>query len=94
MPQILSFMERPFEPSGKFLFVMPDDAALDDKILNIYWYKKELEEFLPQIATYASPQEIATITLSQLAIMERQLLAILGGIAEEENARPVRRFGA
>jgi len=77
----------------KFRFVMPDDATLDEKILNIYWYKKELEEFLPQIATYATPQEIANITLSQLSIMERQLVSILGQLAREENIRKMRRFG-
>jgi hypothetical protein len=76
-----------------FRFVMPDDAALDEKILNIYWYKKELEEFLPQIATYATPVEIANITLSQLSIMEKQLVKILSQLAREENAQRRRRYG-
>ena len=70
---------------GAFQFVMPDDAPHDQKILNIYWYKKELDEFLPQIATYATPNEIASITLSQMAIMEKQLIAILHEIAKQEN---------
>lgn len=70
-----------------FQFVMPNEASLDDKLLNIYWYKKELEEFLPQIATYASPQEISTIALSQLAILEKQLIAILYDLAQEANNR-------
>jgi hypothetical protein len=68
-----------------FQFVMPDDAPLDQKLLNIYWYKKELDEFLPQIATYATPNEIASITLSQLSIIEKQLVSILQEIAKKEN---------
>lgn len=66
-----------------FKFVMPDDASLDEKLLNIYWYKKELEEFLPQIATYASAQEVARIAVSQLAIIEIQLLAILYELSQQ-----------
>jgi hypothetical protein len=68
-----------------FQFVMPDDAPLDEKLLNIYWYKKELDEFLPQIATYASSTEIASITLSQLSIIEKQLISILQELAKKEN---------
>lgn len=71
--------------SDGFQFVMPNEASLDDKLLNIYWYKKELDEFLPQIATYATPQEISAITLSQLAILEKQLIAILYDLAQKEN---------
>jgi len=71
---------------GVFQFVMPDDASLDEKLLNIYWYKKELDEFLPQIATYATPNEIASITLSQLSIIEKQLIAILTEIAKRDNS--------
>jgi hypothetical protein len=69
-----------------YRFVMPDDAPLDEKLLNIYWYKKELEEFLPQIATYATPQEIASITISQLGIIEKQLIAILSEVSKRDNA--------
>jgi len=68
-----------------FQFVMPENAPLDQKLLNIYWYKKELDEFLPQIATYASAGEIASITLSQLAIIEKQLIAILQELSRQEN---------
>ncbi len=75
----------PEMPGGAFQFVMPEDASVDEKLLNIYWYKKELEEFLPQIATYATPQEIASITISQLAIIEKQLIAILYDISKREN---------
>ena len=72
------------EVSGDaFQFVMPNEASLDEKIINVYWYKKELEEFLPQIATYATPQEIAGITISQLAIIEKQLVAILYDLSKE-----------
>lgn len=48
----------------------------------MYWHKKELEEFLPQIATYASPKELTAITLSQLAIMEKQIVNILQMMSE------------
>lgn len=68
-----------------FQFVMPNEASLDEKLLNLYWYKKELEEFLPQIATYATPHEIAAITISQLAIMEKQLVAILYELSKKDN---------
>jgi hypothetical protein len=88
-------MKRPSVFPEHFRFVMPDEATLDDKILNIYWYKKELEDFLPQIATYATPQEIANITLSQLSIMERQLIAILNQLTAEDNVHfRQRRYGA
>ena len=80
-------MKKNFDPDlrGTFQFVMPDDATLDDKLLNIYWYKKELDEFLPQIATYATPSEIAAITLSQLSIIEKQLIAILYELSKRDN---------
>lgn len=78
----------PYDVSGvAFQFVMPSDASIDEKMLNIYWYKKELEEFLPQIATYATPAEIASITISQLAIIEKQLIAILNDLSDKENEK-------
>lgn len=75
----------PDPQGGAFQFVMPDDAPLDEKLLNLYWYKKELDEFLPQIATYATPNEIAAITLSQLSIIEKQIIAILQEISKRDN---------
>lgn len=74
---------------------IPDDATriglpplsqTEEQLLNIYWCKKELDEFLPQIATYATPNELTAITLSQLAIMEKQILQMLKGIANKEAA--------
>ena len=56
---------------------LPPLSVTEEKLLNIYWFKKELDEFLPQIATYASPKELTAITLSQLAIMEKQIVQIL-----------------
>jgi hypothetical protein len=56
---------------------MPALSPIEERILNIYWFKKELEEFLPQIATYATPKEIAAIALSQLAIMEKLVVQSL-----------------
>ncbi|MFT3794170.1 hypothetical protein [Flavobacterium sp.] len=47
--------------------------------------KKELDEFLPQIATYATPKELTAITLSQLAIIEKQILHLLHNIAKKDS---------
>jgi len=60
---------------------LPPLSQIEEQLLNIYWCKKELEEFLPQIATYATTKELTAITLSQLAIMEKQIVQILKGIA-------------
>lgn len=65
---------------------MPTLSQTEEQLLNIYWCKKELDEFLPQIATYATTNELTAITLSQLAIMEKQILQILKGIATKEAA--------
>ena len=62
---------------------MPVLSIAEEKLLNIYWCKKELEEFLPQIATYATPKELTAITLSQLAIMEKQIVQLLHVMAKE-----------
>ena len=62
---------------------MPALSITEEKLLNIYWCKKELEEFLPQIATYATPKELTAITLSQLAIMEKQIVQLLQVMAKE-----------
>lgn len=59
--------------------------AFQERLLNIYWEKKNLEEFLPQIATYSSQQELIAITLSQLSIIERQVVLLLKDISEFEN---------
>ncbi|GEP51376.1 hypothetical protein FNO01nite_20480 [Flavobacterium noncentrifugens] len=52
-------------------------SSLDDQLLNIYWEKKELEEFLPKIGTYATAKEVVAITLAQLAMMEKHIVSIL-----------------
>jgi hypothetical protein len=62
---------------------MPPLTAIEEKLLDIYWHKKELEEFLPQIASYATPKELTAITLSQLAIMEKQILQVLYNISKQ-----------
>jgi hypothetical protein len=73
--------------------ILPDDLSriglpalsiTEEKLLKVYWFKKELEEFLPQIATYATPNELTAITLSQLAIMEKQIVQILHEISKPE----------
>ena len=59
-----------------------ETAAIDDHILNIYWAKKELEEFLPKIGTYANAREVVAITLAQLSMMEKQIIQLLQRIAQ------------
>lgn len=59
--------------------------ALDDQLLEIYWAKKELEEFLPKIATYATPKEIVAITLSQLSLMENHIITILKLLSRKQS---------
>lgn len=53
------------------------DLSFDEQLLEIYWAKKELDEFLPRIATYAHPQEVANIALSQLSMIEKRVIWIL-----------------
>lgn len=55
--------------------------TIDDQLLNIYWAKKELEEFLPKIGTYANAKEVVAITLAQLSMMEKQIVQLLHRIA-------------
>lgn len=59
-----------------------ETAAIDDQLLNIYWAKKELEEFLPKIGTYANAKEVVAITLAQLSMMEKQIVQLLQRIAK------------
>lgn len=60
-------------------------SEAEEQLLNIYWCKKELEGYLPNIAKYATPKEVAAITISQLAIMEKHLLALLQQISNDQN---------
>ncbi|WP_309640904.1 hypothetical protein [Flavobacterium sp.] len=53
------------------------EYSLDEQLLEIYWAKKELEEFLPKIATYAHAHEVANIALSQLSMIEKRIIWIL-----------------
>ena len=59
------------------------NLSLDEQLLEIYWAKKELEEFLPRIATYATPAEVAAITLSQLSVIENRIVWLLQDIAKK-----------
>ncbi len=59
--------------------------GFEERLLNIYWEKKNLEEFLPQIATYSSTQELVAITIAQLAVIDKQLVALLKEISDFEN---------
>ena len=65
---------------------MSELSETENQLLSIYWCKKELDEFLPQIATYASTKELTAITLSQLSIMEKQIVKILHNMAKRENS--------
>lgn len=65
---------------------MSELSETENQLLNIYWCKKELDEFLPQIATYASTKELTAITLSQLSIIEKQIVKILHNMAQKENS--------
>lgn len=53
------------------------EFSLTDQLLEIYWAKKELEEFLPKIATYANAREVTNIAISQLAMMEKRIIWLL-----------------
>ncbi len=65
----------------------PELSPVEQKLLDIYWHKKELEEFLPQISGYATPKELTAITLSQLSIMEKHIVQILQIISSSGNAQ-------
>lgn len=64
---------------------LPQLSTVEEQLLQIYWCKKELDSFLPNIATYATPKEITAITLSQLAIMENHLIGLLQKMSVEDN---------
>lgn len=59
------------------LFNFERSSEIDNQLLEIYWFKKELEEFLPKIATYSTPEEVSAITLSQLNAIENKVLQLL-----------------
>jgi hypothetical protein len=65
--------------------VTPKLSFIEEQLYQIYWCKKELEGYLPNIATYATPKELMAITLSQLAAMESHLINLLKNISEEED---------
>lgn len=56
---------------------LTSEFSLDAQLLEIYWAKKELEEFLPKIATYAQAGEVANIALSQLTMIEKRIIWLL-----------------
>ncbi|HOZ74077.1 MAG TPA: hypothetical protein PLS51_09545 [Flavobacterium sp.] len=64
---------------------VPIVDGFEERLLNIYWEKKNLEEFLPQIATYSSTQELVAITIAQLSVIEKQLISLLQEISEFQN---------
>lgn len=52
-------------------------SSLFDKLLDIYWAKKELDGYLPNIAKYAKPEEVSVIALTQLRAVEKQVLKLM-----------------
>lgn len=58
--------------------------SIHERLIEIYWDKKNIEEFLPKIATYSSQKELVAITLAQLSIIEKQLIRLMHEIAESE----------
>jgi len=60
-------------------------TAFDEQLLDVYWAKKELEEFLPKIATYATPKEVVAITLSQLSMMESRIITLLKLLSRKQS---------
>jgi hypothetical protein len=61
------------------------ENTIHERILNIYWEKKSLEAFLPKIATYSDAKQLAAITLSQLSIIDKQLVWLLQELSQQEN---------
>lgn len=61
-----------------------DGNSPDANLLRAYWYKKELESFLPTIATYSTPEEVAAIALAQLQNIEREIIDTLKMLAQKD----------
>lgn len=76
---------KPTNPEDLSRSGMPQLSPVEEQLLQIYWFKKELDSFLPNIATYATPKELTAITLSQLAIMESHLVGLLQRMAADDN---------
>lgn len=73
------------KPTTPFNHFESSKNAIDDQLLDVYWAKKELEEFLPKIATYATPKEIVAITLSQLSMMENHIITLLKLLSRKQS---------
>lgn len=63
------------------LFLTDEETTFEDQLLAMYWEKKDLDAFLPQIALYATPKELLNITLSQLSKMEKRIILLLEAMA-------------
>lgn len=61
-------------------------SGIYERLQEIYWAKKELEEFLPNIAKYARPEDIVAIALAQLAAIEKQVIGVLQELSHKEAA--------
>ena len=76
---------KPTNPDDLSRNGLPSLTLVEEQLLQIYWCKKELDSFLPNIATYATPKELTAITLSQLAIMESHLVGLLQKMSDADN---------
>lgn len=76
-PKLFAMKTNLPNPNNSAGIQFTSEFSLDDQLLEIYWAKKELEEFLPKIATYAQPNEVANIALSQLTIIEKRVIWLL-----------------
>ena len=80
-----TIMKNNASASNGFRNPIPIVEGFEERLLNIYWEKKNLEEFLPQIATYSTQQELVAVTISQLSVIDKQLVALLKEISDFEN---------
>jgi len=80
-PEIYTMKNTNHTTKPEQLFLTAEETTFDGQLLAIYWEKKDLDAFLPQIASYATPKELLNITLSQLSKMEKRIIWLLEAMA-------------
>lgn len=78
---------HPFELEDDYSVELPTISNLEQHLMAIYWCKKQLDEFLPSISTYATPKEISAIALSQASLMEKHLVEVFRLVAQQDAQR-------
>lgn len=75
------------QPIGRMLQkpAAKNHKSIDDQLLDLYWAKKELEDFLPGLSKHKSSGEICAITLAQLQNMEKTIVQLLQSLAQSES---------